>query len=53
MEDYAKSLEAVTEIRSASKEEKLTKIELKEYRNFTGKISWLAQGARPDLSLLH
>merc|ERR1712243_353969 len=24
--------------------------ELKEYRKYTGKISWLAQGTRPDLS---
>ena len=50
MEDYVKSLESVAEIRRADKEEKLTKLELKEYRKFTGKISWLAQGARPDLS---
>merc|ERR1712112_675979 len=26
------------------------KAELKEYRKYTGKISWLAQGTRPDLS---
>ena len=30
--------------------DKLTKTELKEYRKYTGKISWLSQGTRPDLS---
>ena len=25
-------------------------MELKEYRKYTGKISWLTQGSRPDLS---
>merc|ERR1712112_405135 len=50
MEDYAKSVEPIVEIRNASRSEKLTNVELKEYRKYTGKISWLAQGTRPDLS---
>merc|ERR1712112_313719 len=50
MEDYAKSVEPIVEIRNANRSEKLTNIELKEYRKYTGKISWLAQGTRPDLS---
>ena len=39
MEEYARSLEPITAIRKSDKEEKLTKIELKEYRKFTGRIS--------------
>ena len=50
MEDYADSINEIKEIRNASRTEKLTKAELKEYRKYTGKISWLAQGTRPDLS---
>ena len=50
MEDYASSVEPITEIRKAERTENLTKLELKEYRKYTGKISWLAQGSRPDLS---
>merc|ERR1712112_631426 len=50
MEDYADSITEIEEIRKAGREERLTKVELKEYRKYTGKISWLAQGTRPDLS---
>ena len=50
MEDYADSINEIKEIRKASRNEKLTKAELKEYRKYTGKLSWLAQGTRPDLS---
>ena len=50
MEDYANSVEEIKEIRKADRAEKLTKTELKEYRKYTGKISWLSQGTRPDLS---
>ena len=50
MEDYANSVEEIKEIRKADRDEKLTRAELKEYRKYTGKISWLSQGARPDLS---
>ena len=50
MEDYADSVEEIKEIRKADRTEKLTKAELKEYRKYTGRISWLSQGTRPDLS---
>jgi len=50
MEDYVNSVEEIKEIRKANRDEKLTRAELKEYRKYTGKISWLSQGARPDLS---
>merc|ERR1711872_644823 len=50
MEDYAESIQEIKEIRKANRNEKLTKAELKEYRKYAGKISWLDQGTRPDLS---
>merc|ERR1712177_55452 len=50
MEDYAESIKEIKEIRKADRNEKLTTAELKEYRKYTGKISWLSQGTRPDLS---
>ena len=50
IEDYATSVEPIVEIRKAERTENLTKLELKEYRKYTGKISWLAQGSRPDIS---
>ena len=50
MEDYADSVEKIKEIWKADRAERLTKAELKEYRKYTGKISWLSQGTRPDLS---
>ena len=39
MEDYAKSVEGIEEIRKADRNEKLTKLKLNEYRKYTGKIS--------------
>merc|ERR1712208_258862 len=50
MEDYADSVNEIKEIRKADRTEKLTRAELKEYRKYTGRISWLSQGTRPDLS---
>merc|ERR1712112_551590 len=50
MEDYAESIKEIKEIRKADRNEKLTTAELKEYRKYTEKISWLSQGTRPDLS---
>ena len=50
MKDYADSVEEIKEIRKADRNERLTTAELKEYRKYTGKISWLSQGTRPDLS---
>ena len=45
MDDYVQSLK---EIRKANHDEELTKLEMKEYRKVTGKISWLANSTRPD-----
>ena len=50
MEDYVDSLEEVKEIRKAERDEYLTEAELKVYRKMTGKLSWLANSTRPDLS---
>ena len=50
MENYANLVEEIKEIRKADRAEKLTKTELKEYRKYAGRISWLSQGTRPDLS---
>merc|ERR1712240_808640 len=50
MEDYANLVEEIKEIRKSYRAEKLTRTELKEYRKYTGKISWLSQGTRPNLS---
>ena len=40
----------IKEIMKAGKDEDLTKQEIKEYRKVTGKLSWLANSTRPDLS---
>ena len=50
MEDYVESLEEVKEIRKADRNEDLTKAELKVYRKMSGKLSWLANNTRSDLS---
>ena len=50
MEDYIESIEEMKEIQKADREEDLTKLELKEYRKMTGKLSWLANSTCPDLS---
>ena len=50
MEDYIRSLEDITEIWKVDRDEPLTRLELKEYRNMTGKIAWLANSTCPDLS---
>ena len=52
MEDYIQSLEDVYDIRKANREEELTRLELKEYWKMTGKLSWLANSTRPDLSYM-
>ena len=51
MEDYADSIEEIKEIRRDKKEEPLTKTELKIFRKYTGKMNWLAENTRPDLSI--
>ena len=50
MEDYVQSLEDVSTVRKADHDAELTRLELKEYRKMTGKLSWLANSMRPDLS---
>ena len=48
--EYSKSNEAVTNIGKGGRTEKLNHAEMKEYRKFAGKLSWLAQGNHPDLN---
>ena len=50
MDEYADSVEPVENIRKVQRNEELTEIELKEYRKYSGKLSWLSQSTRPDLS---
>ena len=50
MEDYAKSLEKI-EIRKGMPDDPLTEIEMKMYRKYVGKLSWLASNTRPDLAI--
>ena len=51
MEDYAESVEPLKEVRKANRSEKLSRIELQEYRKYAGKIQWLSQGTRPALQM--
>ena len=51
MNDYANSIEEIQDIRKAKKDEVLTKTEMKLYRKMTGKLNWLADNTRPDLSI--
>ena len=50
MEDYAKSLGKV-EIRKGLPDDPLTEVEMKVYRKYVGKLSWLASNTRPDLAI--
>ena len=50
MKDYVDSIEEVKEIRKAVRDDPLTRAELKVFRKMTGKLSWLANSTRPDLS---
>ena len=53
MEDYAESLDDIKEIRKVEdRNEPLTKLEMNEYRKMIGKIAWLANNTRPDLSFI-
>ena len=52
MKDYAGIITEIEEIRTGEKMEALTKIENKLYRKYVGKISWLAENCRPDLSIV-
>ena len=51
MEDYANSIEKIQDIRKAKPDDPLTKQEMKVYRKYAGKISWLAANTRPELSI--
>ena len=44
MKDYANSMNEIQEIRRADRNEMLLRIDMKEYRKFTGKLSWLTMG---------
>ena len=50
MEDYAKSLGKI-EIRKGLPDDPLTEVEMKVYRKYVGKLSWLASNTRPDLAI--
>ena len=50
MDDYENSLEEIQEFRLVKKDEPLTKLEHKLYRKMTGKLAWLPDNTRPDLS---
>ena len=52
MNEYAKSMEEVINIRKGGRTEKFNCVEMKEYRRFTGKLSWLAQGTHPDINYI-
>ena len=49
----SESLKDIREIRKVEdRNEPLTKLEMKEYWKMTGKIAWLANSTRPDLSFI-
>ena len=50
MKDYAKSLGKI-EIRKVMPNDPLTEVEMKMYRKYVGKLSWLASNTRPDLAI--
>ena len=50
MEDYAKSLEKI-DIRKGMPDDPLTEVEMKIFRKYVGKLSWLASNTRLDLAI--
>ena len=52
MEDYAERILGVDEIRAGAMMDELGLLENKVYRKFVGKLSWLAENCRPDLSVV-
>ena len=50
MSDYIESINTVEDIRKDHNDSPLTEKELKQFRGYTGKVSWLAENVRPDLS---
>ena len=53
MNDYANSIDYIESFREGKANEKLSEIELKMYRKYTGKISWLAKIHDQTWQLLH
>ena len=51
MDGNAQSLEEIKEIRREKKVIPLTKFEMKLFRKYVGKLNWLAENTRPDLSV--
>ena len=51
MEDYANSIKEIQEIRKVKKDKYFMDIELKLFMKYTGKIHWLAENTRTDLSI--
>ena len=51
MEAYAASITPIEHFRECKKDEELTKTEHKLFRKKVGQLSWLANNARPDLSI--
>ena len=49
MNDYMDSLEEVINVRKEPGKTELTKLELKQYRKYVGKLNWFAQSTKPDL----
>ena len=52
MKDYADSIDYIDSFRNGKPDDRLTYIELKLYRKYTGKLSWLAANTRPDLAVV-
>ena len=50
MNDYVNSLKDIKEIRKVERDEDLIRLTINEYRQATGKISWLANSTDPYLS---
>ena len=52
MNAYSDSLKPITDFRKDNNTVLLNDLELKVFRKYTGKLSWLAENCRPDLSYL-
>ena len=50
MNDYASSILPIQDIRKGKKSDLLNEKERSLFRKYVGKISWLAENTRPDLS---
>ena len=52
MDVYADSMHPIADFRKGDNSEALNEIELKVFRKYTGKLLWLAENCRPDLSFM-